>query len=164
MFAPHRKHITSPPRAQQVNAICRFWRCYINITITVLDIIQCPVFCLNTTALRPDLSLSSGTKDRDWYCRLGQTVQIPHRDETESSLWGAMFSIQVMTVDNPENCVVIVTSASVLVLNHTMLYFCVLFGRRNISNAGPESWLQSPSSFCPRRQILGQCLKNQGHI
>jgi uncharacterized membrane protein len=53
LSAPHRKHITSPLRAQQVNAICRFVRWYINITITILNIIHRPVFYLklNSTLL-----------------------------------------------------------------------------------------------------------------
>jgi hypothetical protein len=46
MFVPHRKHITSPLRAQQVNAIYRFVTMVINITVTVLDIIHRPFFYL----------------------------------------------------------------------------------------------------------------------
>jgi hypothetical protein len=46
MFVPQRKHITSPLRTQQVNAIYRFLNMYINITITILDIIQRPFFYL----------------------------------------------------------------------------------------------------------------------
>jgi hypothetical protein len=46
MFVPHRKHITSPLRAQRANAICMFVTMYINITITILDIILRPVFYL----------------------------------------------------------------------------------------------------------------------
>jgi hypothetical protein len=38
-FVPHRKHIMSPLRAQHFNAI-GLWRWYINITVTVLDIIH----------------------------------------------------------------------------------------------------------------------------
>jgi hypothetical protein len=38
---PHKKHITSPLRAQQVNAIYSF--VMININITILDIIHCLV-------------------------------------------------------------------------------------------------------------------------
>jgi hypothetical protein len=47
LSVPHRKHITSPLRSQQVNvlSIC-IWRCYINITITILEIIHRPVFYL----------------------------------------------------------------------------------------------------------------------
>jgi hypothetical protein len=37
MFLPHRKYVTSPLRAQQVNAIYRF---VINITIKILEIIH----------------------------------------------------------------------------------------------------------------------------
>jgi hypothetical protein len=40
LSVPHRKHITSPLRAQQVNAIYRFVTMAINITITILDIIH----------------------------------------------------------------------------------------------------------------------------
>jgi hypothetical protein len=46
LSVPHRKHVTSPLRAQQVNAIYRFVTMYINITITLLDIIHRPVFYL----------------------------------------------------------------------------------------------------------------------
>jgi hypothetical protein len=45
----HRKHITSPLRAQQVNVIYRFVTTVFNITITILDIIHRPVFISNTT-------------------------------------------------------------------------------------------------------------------
>jgi hypothetical protein len=45
LSVPHRKHITSPLRAQQVNAIYRFVT-YINITIIILDIIHRPAFYL----------------------------------------------------------------------------------------------------------------------
>jgi hypothetical protein len=38
--------MTSPLRAQQVNAIYRFVGWYINITFTILDIIHRPVFYL----------------------------------------------------------------------------------------------------------------------
>jgi hypothetical protein len=44
MSVPHRKHITSPLRAQQVNAIYMFMTIYINVTITILDIIHRPGF------------------------------------------------------------------------------------------------------------------------
>jgi hypothetical protein len=46
MFVPHRKHITSLLRAQQVKAIYRFVTMVINITVTVLHIIHRPVFYL----------------------------------------------------------------------------------------------------------------------
>jgi hypothetical protein len=36
LSVPHRKHITSPLRAQQVNTIYSLWQWYINITITIL--------------------------------------------------------------------------------------------------------------------------------
>jgi hypothetical protein len=51
LFVPHRKHITPPLGAQEVNAICRFVR-MINITITVLDIIHRPVFYLKLLLFR----------------------------------------------------------------------------------------------------------------
>jgi hypothetical protein len=44
LSVPHRKHITFPLKAQQINAIYSLWRWYINITITILDIIHRPVF------------------------------------------------------------------------------------------------------------------------
>jgi hypothetical protein len=46
MFVPQRKHITFPLRAWQINAIYRIWLRYINITVTILDIIHRPVFYL----------------------------------------------------------------------------------------------------------------------
>jgi hypothetical protein len=50
MFVPHRKHITSPLRAQKrLMRSIGLWRCYINITVTVVDIIHRPVFYLNHT-------------------------------------------------------------------------------------------------------------------
>jgi hypothetical protein len=42
LSVPHREHITSPLWTQQVNAIYRF----VNIIITILDIIHCPAFYL----------------------------------------------------------------------------------------------------------------------
>jgi hypothetical protein len=48
LSVPHRKHITSPLRAQQVNDIYiyRFVTWYINITNTILEIIRHTVFYL----------------------------------------------------------------------------------------------------------------------
>jgi hypothetical protein len=46
MFVPHRKHIESPLRSQQVNAIIGLCGRYINITITVLDSTHRPAFYL----------------------------------------------------------------------------------------------------------------------
>jgi hypothetical protein len=46
MFVLHRKHITSPLRLMRSIGV---WRWYINITITILDIVNRPVFYLNHT-------------------------------------------------------------------------------------------------------------------
>jgi hypothetical protein len=46
MSVLHWKHITSPLQAQQVMRSTGLWRCYINITITILDIIHHPVLYL----------------------------------------------------------------------------------------------------------------------
>jgi hypothetical protein len=71
----YRKHITSPLLAQQVNAIYRFWRWYINIIITILDIIHRPVFYLKhnvwETGFCPCLQVEpnqTGTIDRGGLC------------------------------------------------------------------------------------------------
>jgi Txe/YoeB family toxin of Txe-Axe toxin-antitoxin module len=46
-FAPHWKHITSPRRAQKVNAIYRFLTTVYDTTVTILDIVHRHVFHLN---------------------------------------------------------------------------------------------------------------------
>jgi hypothetical protein len=43
LFVPHRKHITSPLRDQQVMLSIGLWWWYINVTITILDVIHRPV-------------------------------------------------------------------------------------------------------------------------
>jgi hypothetical protein len=48
-FIPHRKHISPPIRTQQVNAVYRFLRKYIDITIAVLDSIRHPDLYLKHT-------------------------------------------------------------------------------------------------------------------
>jgi hypothetical protein len=42
LSVPHRKHITSPLRANRLMLSIGLWRCYINITITILDVIHRP--------------------------------------------------------------------------------------------------------------------------
>jgi hypothetical protein len=64
----------SPLRAQQVNVIVGLWRWYINITITILDIIHRPVFYL-----KHDVS------ETGFYLRLKVGT------ETESSLQNVTF-------------------------------------------------------------------------
>jgi hypothetical protein len=44
LSVPHRKHITSPLRAHRLMLSIGLWRWYINITITILNIIHRPVF------------------------------------------------------------------------------------------------------------------------
>jgi hypothetical protein len=46
LSVPHTKHITSPLRAQQVNAPIVLWRWCSNLTITILYIIRRPVYYL----------------------------------------------------------------------------------------------------------------------
>jgi hypothetical protein len=59
MFVPHRKHITSPLRAQQVNAIYSFLRTYINITIAIAVITHRTVLYVKQRS-ETELSLLSG--------------------------------------------------------------------------------------------------------
>jgi hypothetical protein len=51
---------TSPIQAQQVNVICRFWRWYINITISILDIIHRPAFYFKLNSTPQDSSYLTG--------------------------------------------------------------------------------------------------------
>jgi hypothetical protein len=53
LSVPHSKHITSPLQAHTLMLSIGLWRLYINITITILDIILRPVFYLklNSTQL-----------------------------------------------------------------------------------------------------------------
>jgi hypothetical protein len=46
MLMPHRKHLRSLLRAQQVNAIYRFVRWFINIIVTIVNSIHRHVFYL----------------------------------------------------------------------------------------------------------------------
>jgi hypothetical protein len=68
--------MTSPLRAQQVNTIYRFVRWYINITITILDIIHRPVFYLKTH-LGTGLCLPSQM----------EATQVGHIETTSLCLW-----------------------------------------------------------------------------
>jgi hypothetical protein len=60
MFVPHRKHITSPLQAQQVNAIYRVLTIVHYVTITILDIFTRHFFCLKYWTKDWILSSASG--------------------------------------------------------------------------------------------------------
>jgi hypothetical protein len=69
LSVPRRKHIRSPLRAQQVNAICRFVRGYINVTITILDSIHLNAANIRTLYLQYTSTQPGHSKNQIWTLR-----------------------------------------------------------------------------------------------
>jgi hypothetical protein len=97
----HRKHITSPLRAQQVNTIYRcLWRWYININITILYIIQRPVFYLKLIVSEPVFCLRLQVQPT----QLSPIDIVSLSPETDSSLRNVVFSIKDKMMAYVQNC------------------------------------------------------------
>jgi hypothetical protein len=67
LSVPHRKHITSPLRAQQVNAMYRVWQWYINITLKIPYIVHRPIFYLKLNSIISVCSYLAGNTLRLCY-------------------------------------------------------------------------------------------------
>jgi hypothetical protein len=98
LLVPNRKHITSPLWAQQINGICWFvTMVYTNITITILDIIHCPV-----VHLKHDVSETLCLRHQVVPTQLG-----PPKIETSSFYWAHLrrFHMQTDTESSLQNVV-----------------------------------------------------------